>query len=207
LAYQLAGAALLKRYTDETLLSGTLLRAKSPNKPILQAYRWIFAFLNQDSSLKFHLKFLQWVGPSYALQNQDADCEPSVTNYLKDQNVFLKKFVDVLQNPQEKISVRKMRQLLYFFEDWSEEFEWLDNYKIENYLVWSLCEFVQLTLVYLSHVFQEERGSRRHVEWKFLVKKAKSFGSSKKLIKKELAKNGVGPKGCACHPEKVGGKG
>lgn len=200
------GAAFLKKYSQEILLSGTLLRTETPNRPILQAYRWIFAFISQDSGLKFHLKNLQWVGPSYAMQSQEADLEPCVLNYVKDQNILLKKFADILKNPQQKISVRKMRELLYFFEDWSEEFDWLENHKIENYLVWTLCEFVKLTLVYLSHVFQEERGSSRHVEWKFVVQKAKSFKSSRKLIKKGLAKSQFGPKGCACHPEKVVGK-
>lgn len=80
-----------------------------------------------------------------------------IMNYLKDQNTLVKKFVDVLLSPQEKISVLKMNALLYYFEDYSEDFEWLHNNRIENYLIWTLCEFVKLTLVFLGNVFDEER--------------------------------------------------
>ena len=225
-AYQLAGAAFLKTYTSETLLSKTSLRAQTPNKPILQAHRFLFAFLAPDSCLNFHLKSLPWVGPSYADQNQLTNSEPSVTNYLKDQNIFLKKFVEVLQNPQQKISVRKMRRLLYFFEDFSEEFEWLEDHKIEKFLVWALCQFVKVTLVYLSHVFEGQRGegfgSSIRVIRKGLggetvgaeiglggspLSAEGGLGGSPMNPKKGLAKSQFGPKGCPCHPEKEVGKG
>lgn len=119
-----------------------------------------------------------------------------------------------------------MRRLLYFFEDFSEEFEWLEDHKIEKFLVWALCQFVKVTLVYLSHVFEGQRGegfgSSIRVIRKGLggetvgaeiglggspLSAEGGLGGSPMNPKKGLAKSQFGPKGCPCHPEKEVGKG
>lgn len=126
---------------------------------LLYVYRTIFAFIDNEENLDFHLNELGWCSDETYLFESSVNLD-NIEMFMDSREWIVERMNDILISPQEWISVNKMTKILKFISEHCEEFDEYDSLISKgdiNQDTDLLLQFVELNLVYLHELCNYER--------------------------------------------------